>query len=139
MKTLLIIFTVCFSVLTSGCKLEYKDVSDLPEYKSLLNSSFSLKTEMYISGINLPPGYGKEINIYSINPNRNWDGPELITRDPLKTGTILKIQSLRRCNTLWVRTVQAVVVVDLFKKIVNVPIVIDLEYINSTDLMTRLN
>ena len=116
-----------------GCALRFKDVS--PEYSSLLGNRFSLESEMYISGVNLPPGYGKDINIYIISPILpTWIGPELITRDTLKQGTILKIQGVRKSiNSVLLegKQIEAVVEVELYEKAVNVPVVIELRHLRS--------
>ena len=98
---------------------------------------------MYISGINLPPGYGKDINIYSIHSiDPTWDGPELINRDTLRPGTILKILSIRRSTNFAIfndKKVEAIVSVEPYKKTVNVPVVINLNFINSNNYMSKEN
>jgi len=133
MKKSLITLAACLFTLVSGCTLKYENVSEHPGYLSLLNTRFSLKKEMYISGVNLPPGYGKDINIYIISPTHpTWTGPEVITRDILKPGTILKVKSVRRSINSVLREgkkVEAVVVVDPYEKDANVPIVIELKFL----------
>jgi hypothetical protein len=142
MKGVLTFFVACLFSLLCGCVLEYEDVSEEPEYSSLLNTCYSLNTEMRIYGVNLPPGYGKDINVYIINPmHLMWSGPELITKDTLKSGTILEVQSIRKSiNSVLFegKKVQAVVTVKPYTKAVNVPVVIDLEYIQSTNYVSKL-
>jgi hypothetical protein len=126
----------------SGCVLRYENVSNDSKYKPLLKTCYSLKTEMLINGVNLPPGYGKDINIYSVNPI--WPkvvGREIITEDLLDLETTLEIQNIRRSiNHLpGYQSIQAIVQVAPFTKSVDVPIVIDMEYIRSDIYMKRCN
>jgi hypothetical protein len=127
------ILAVGLLIFIFGCALKVEDVS--PEYNSLLGNRFSLESEMYISGVNLPPGYGKDINIYIIGPTQpSWTGPELITRNTLGKGTILKVQGVRRSvnSALFEgQQIDAVVEVELYEKAVNVPVVIELRYLRS--------
>jgi len=130
---LIIIFINC------GCTINYKDVSQLSEYKPLLMTRYELTKRMYISGINLPPGYGKDINIFSIEKtNPTWAGPELISRDTLEIGTILTILSIRKSTHLLDRRVEAIVDVKYFKKTADVPIEINMEYIKSNEYVVRI-
>lgn len=57
-----------------------------------------MSAEMYILGVNRPPGYGDDINIYSLSPVERGkiSGPEILSEDILKAGTILQIQSIRK-------------------------------------------
>ena len=141
MKKTSIIFAVCFFTFISGCVLKFEDVSE--RYSTWINMRFSLKTEMYISGVNLPPGYGKDINIYTIQPTLpTWSGPELITRDTLKPGTFLKVVGIRRSiNSVLLegKKIEAVVEVEPYEKDVNVPVVIELKYLNAFNYTTRLD
>jgi len=141
MKSTSTLLTVCLSTLLCGCALNYENVSKESEYAQLPNTRFTLNTRMYISGVNLPPGYGKAIHIYIIDPmHPSWTGPEVITRDTLQAGTIVTIQSIRRSiNDVFFegKSIQAVVAVEPYNKTVNVPIVIDLKYINSTNNYMR--
>jgi len=128
-------------ILSSGCLLRYKDVSSEPEYNFLLGTRYTLVTNMLIYGVNLPPGYGKEINVYIITPDiAGMTGPEIIVKDHLHLGTILKIQSVRKSvNHLpgW-QSIEAIVLEDSYTKNKDIPVVIDLKYIQSTNYMRRL-
>lgn len=129
MKKLILILTF---LLITGCIAKFKDVSDEPQYKSLLNNTYILTEAMYISGVNSPPGYGKDINVYTIGPtNPTWSGPELITRNTLQEGTLLTIQSIKECTNCFSERVVAYVTVEPFKKVVNVPIYINLNHIKT--------
>ncbi|MBU0729408.1 MAG: hypothetical protein KKE17_01795 [Proteobacteria bacterium] len=143
MKKLSIILTLCLFTLISGCKLKFEDVSDHPGYKPLLNTRFSLTNEMFISGVNLSPGYGEEINIYTISPTQpTWSGPELITRDTLTSGTILKVLGFRRSiNSVLFegKKIEAVVAVEPYEIDVNVPVVIELKYLTSTKYIKKVD
>ena len=142
MKGISTFLVACLFALLCGCMLKYKDVSEESEYAPLLNTCYSLRTDMLIYGVNLGPGYGKDINIYDIKPmSLRTKGPEMITEDVLKPGTILEIQSIRK-STISVpfegKKVEAVVTVKPYTKAVNVPVVIGLEYIQSTNYVSKL-
>ena len=87
----------------------------------------------------MPPGYGKDINIYSIDSlSRNWTGPELISRSNLKKGTELTILRIEECRNCFDERIDAVVHVEPFVKAVDVPITIDLNLIESRKLMEKI-
>lgn len=97
---------------------------------------------MLISGVNLGPGYGKNIDVYYIRPiSMRVVGPEIIADDTLKPGTVLEIKHIER-STVYIplegRRIIATVKVESFNKAVEVPINIDMEYIQSTNYMERV-
>jgi len=142
MKRVPVSLIACLFTLLCGCMLKFEDVSKEPEYTPLLNTSYSLRTNMLICGVNLEPGYGKDINIYIIDPmSLRTTGPEMITEDILKSGTILEVKSVQRSiNSVLFegKVVEAVVSVKPYAKAVEVPIVIDLKYLQSTNYMSKL-
>jgi hypothetical protein len=130
---------ILFSIALCGCVVRYEDVSNKPEYASLLNARYSLSTNMLLSGINLGPGYGKDIDVYYIKPiSMKVVGPEIITEDVLEPGTTLSIMSIER-STVSIpfegRRTTATVSVEQYRKAVEVPIEIDIEYLQSTNYM----
>ena len=134
-------FPLLLVLLLTGCVLEFEDVSQELEYAPYIGRSYSLNTKMLIYGVNLPPGYGKDINEYVITPNiPGMTGPEIITKEYLKSGEMLKIQSIRRSTNHLPgnQEVEAVVEIQSYKKSTDVPVVIDLSYIQSTNYMQRV-
>jgi hypothetical protein len=70
-------------LLLTGCIAYDKHVDKL--YGFSVNDEYTLLEDMYISGINLPPGYGNDVNIYTIELTQpSWGGPELISRETLE-------------------------------------------------------
>jgi len=141
MKGLLTFLSVCLFALLCGCALRFKDVSNEPEYAPLLNTRYSSKTDMFIYGVNLPPGYGSEIDIYKIRPiSSKIRGREIITEGFLTPGTIIEVQSIKKSinHLLGWPSVDAVVTVNPYKKMADVPIAIDLRYLQSTNYVKRL-
>ena len=128
-------------IFLAGCTKEYSDVSDKQQYKHLLNNIYALTTEMHISGVNLPSGYGKEINIYLIErTSPSWSGPELISRDVLKINTMLKVKSIRECtNCYFDEDIDAIVTFRPFKKSANAPIAIGIGYLDSETYVRKIN
>ena len=133
-------FVILMTGMLSSCALKYTDVSGKPEYASLLNSRYSLLTEMTIFGVNLPPGYGKEIHIYKIY-STSLNGPEILSEEVLKPGTVLEVQSIRKSINHFPGdpSVEALVKIFAFEPATNVPITISLEDLQSSNLAKRLN
>ncbi len=145
MKILLIIgtsFILLYGVLTE-CKVKFEDASNESEYYPLLNTRYTLSTEAYVYGVNLPPGYGDDINVYHIYPTSfgRITGPEILSEEILKPGVILEIQSINR-STISIpfegRRIEAVVSVSAHEKEVDVPVTIDLKYLQSTNYVNKL-
>lgn len=117
----------------SGCwALKYADVSDSPDYRDEVGNRYVSIGTMRISGVNLPPGYGPEIDYYHLEPTLDWDwnGPERISRETLPVGTMVTVESIWRCtNCPFEERVDAGVAVDGFAKDVDVPIRIDIDYL----------
>ena len=136
----LLVFAILAFGFLSNCALKYMDVSDKPEYASLLNSRYSLQAEMYLYGVNLPPGYGKDINVYDISPT-GLSGPEILSEEVLKPGTVLEVQSIRKSIHHFPGdpSVEAVVKIFAFEPATNVPITISLKDLQSSNLAKRLN
>ncbi len=133
MKILLIIagvFILLFGTLTSY-RVKFDDVSNESEYSHLINTCYALNTEAYIYGVNLPPGYGKDINVYDILPVSYGRivGREILSEEILKPGVVLEIQSINR-STIPIpfegRRIEAVVTVTPYIK--KVRVVSTLEY-----------
>ena len=84
-------------LLCGGCAIRYKDVSNRPEYKSLIGTTHITTNAMYISGVNAPPGYGKNIDYYKVHPlSFRWSGPEKISEDTFPAKTKLTVQAVRK-------------------------------------------
>jgi hypothetical protein len=93
-------------------------------------------------GVNLPPGYGNDINIYMIFPTSSgMKGPEVITKDILDKGVIIRPQEVRKSvNHLpGFQLTDVVVELDPCEKTVDVPAVIELKYLLSTNYMESVS
>lgn len=139
MKRLLLVFlSSCISL--CGCKLKYEDISKDPEYASLLNTSYSLTANMLIYGVDLPPGYGRGIDIYTIKPKGiKITGREIITEEILEIGTVIVVQGVRRSTNHFpgFQSIDVEVEVSLYEDSVIVPIVMDIKYLKSTKYMRK--
>lgn len=141
-RVLIFIVVVYLSLISGGCVIKYEDVSKEPEYAPLINTRYSLSTSMLIQGINLPPGYGPEIDVYSITPiSMRTEGPEIITTDVLKSEAVLKVKCVER-STISIPfegiRIIATVEVEPFEKEVKIPVEVDLAYLQSTNYMQKL-
>lgn len=126
----------------TGCVMKYEDVSAEPEFAPLINTRYWTLTDMYIDGISLPPGYGKDIELYNVYPVSSGKsvGPENITEFTLKPKTEMKVLSVRRSvnHIPGYREVDAIIDVSPFRKKAEVPIVISLKDLLSTNYTQRL-
>jgi len=134
------LFAILMSGMLSSCALKYTDVSNEPEYASLLNNRYSMLTEMSIFGVNLPPGYGKDVNVYDIYPTK-LSGPEILSEEVLNPGTVLEVQGIRKSINHFPGdpSVEALVKIAAFEPATNVPITISLEYLLSSNLAKRID
>jgi hypothetical protein len=141
-RRMLHFIVLCSLLVLCGClTLKYEDVSKEAGYAPLVNTCYSLKTNMIINRIILPQWYGPNIDFYGIYPM--WlraTGREIITEDILKQGTILKVQRVNRSTNHipGFPFTEAVVDVKPFVKAVDVPATINLGYL-STNYMNKLN
>lgn len=88
------------AALLGGCNTpqRHEDVSTSPAFRAYVGATYRLKVPMHLSGVNAPPGYGKTVDYYVVNPTTpGWRGPELITRHTLPAGTEVTVRSVRRC------------------------------------------
>ena len=95
---------------------------------------------MFIFGVNLPPGYGTDIGVYDISPT-GLSGPEILSEEVLKPGTILEIQGIRKSLNHFPGdpSVEALVKIAAFEPATNVPITISLEDLLSSNLAKRID
>ena len=129
----MVAFLLAAMVGISGCwALKYADISERPDYQHLIGTRYVSTGTMRISGVNLPPGYGPEIDIYTLEPSLDWDwtGPERISRETLPVGTTMTVESVWRCtNCPFENRIMVRVAVKEFAKEVDVPIKIDIKYL----------
>ena len=132
------LFTLFFCTLLCGCRLEYKDISEDPEYVSLIGTSYSLTTNMYIYGVDLPPEYGKGIDVYIIKPmDIKITGREIITEEILELETIIDVQGVRKSINHFpgFQSIDVVIGVSPYENLTTIPVVMDLKYLESTKYM----
>lgn len=127
----------------TGCVMKYEDVSTKPEYARLINTRYWTLTDMYIDGVSLPPGYGKDIELYTVYPVASGKsvGPQNITENTLRPKTEIKVFGVRRSinHIPGYGEVDAIVDVSPFRKQAGVPIVISLRHLLSTNYVQKLD
>jgi hypothetical protein len=116
-----------------GCntRAKFEDASDNPASSSYVGAGYLLKVPMHISGVNLPPGYRKVVDIYSVNPAASTlSGPEIVTQDTLPPGTLIVVDSVHRCtNCIFGERVEARIRIPGYKTQVDRPIKISLKHL----------
>lgn len=119
----------------SGCntRARFEDVSKQRAYGSYVGEEYVLKVPMHLSGVNLPPGYHKIIDVYVVNPvSHTFTGPELITRDTLPPGTMIVVDSVHRCTNCFLDfkdRLEAHLRIPNYRSTLDRPITISLEYL----------
>jgi len=130
------ILLIAISFLFIGCKAQFKDISHQAGYNSLVNKTYYLMEEMYILGVNLPPGYGQNIDVYKVGPiYPTWTGRELISREILPIGTALTIKSIETCKNCLDNRIEIILSIPSNSNLshlnlVNAPIKMNIKYIS---------
>ena len=101
MKWLILCGLMVFGLgLLTGCKAKYKDISDDPEYRHLLNNKYETLSKLNVYGVN---AYGNpdndSIDLYVV-VNFGYDGHEVLSRKFLDKDTefvILRVKSCTNC------------------------------------------
>ncbi len=135
------LFACLVVLLCGGCMLKFEDVSKEPEYMPLLNTRYSLSTSMLVQGINMDLGYGENIHHYSIKPfNMRGSGPEHITNITFHAGHKIEVLGIQRSTipVLFVGKITRAILSSDFELKPQAPLVVDLEYLQSTNYMRRL-
>ena len=93
------IFTLGIAALVTGCNAmaEYEDVSSDPDQKDLIGHEILTTTALPLHAVTLTLG-SKHIDLCSITQRPGFDGPEVISRSELPSGTKLRILAVRRCT-----------------------------------------
>lgn len=98
-KKILILF---LSILLSSCiQLSLEDVSNHPDYRRVLGKKFSLVEELWATGVTTDKNYKKQIDYIILVPGVGFFGPEVVIRDRLKKGTVIKIAKVLKSTSLF--------------------------------------
>ena len=124
-----------------GCRIVYKDISNEPQFSPLIGAKYIVKEKMFIYGINLPPGYGKEIEAYDVRPISvgGISGPEVITEGILERGEVLVIKSINRSKNLISPAIEAIVTLQSYDTQEGIPIFIHLHYLQSKKYAEKMD
>jgi len=75
---------------------QYEDISE--EHKSLIGVKFKTNSDMLIYGITLDENYNKVIDYYSIYEYPGINGPEVLSKDIIKSDTTFVINHIKNCT-----------------------------------------
>lgn len=91
------------AALSTACGVaKFQDVSQEPEFRSIVGNSYTTLKKMNLSGVNLPPGYGRSIDIFYVErTSPSWSGPELILRKSICPGLVVTVIAVERCTNCY--------------------------------------
>lgn len=95
----LFVFFIFF--LTLGCKSQYEDISHYKEYANIIGKTYRILEPLKIYGITRDRNYRKVIDFYDVTEFPGISGPEVVTEDILKNGTLIQIEKVKRCSNCW--------------------------------------
>ena len=131
-----------FFLSLSGCNANYKDISSDSIVAQYIGQIYVLKNDMNMSGINLPSGYGENIDVYMVNKlySVQHKAPEEITSDIFPKGATFTVEGVYECtNCLSFSTLRNVsIITNDFSKAVDVPVIMSMHEIQSEENVTRV-
>lgn len=106
-------------MLLAGCSLgaaKYVDVSGEPDNQKLMSSRWTTNDDLLFLGIDSYPGKRRIVS-FRLVPPPGFDGPEVLSRSVLPSGTQLTVIGARRCTNCWGETTdELMVTVDGFAR-----------------------
>ena len=93
----LFLYILLFALVGCASVQIYEDVSKDSQYQSLIGQEYRLVKPMYLVGIDLPPGYSKDVEIYFVQ-EYSGSGPEDVISYSLEEGLRFVINSVQRCT-----------------------------------------
>lgn len=97
---ILIIFGVVITALSGF--VTYNDISSNPQYSILINTEYKTTEDLYIYGITMDKDYAKILDHYYIT-EVGFGGMEVLSRDVLKSGTLLKIKRVEKTTNFFIK------------------------------------
>jgi len=89
------LWAVCFLSILSSCKAqEYVDVSLNPMYSDLVDSRIVLQKDTWAIGVTSDKNYQKQIDYVLLVPGVGFDGPEVVFREKVRRGSVIKINKV---------------------------------------------
>lgn len=107
-----------------GCRAKYEDVTSEQEFASLVGKSFVVKGDWIIHGVS--DSYDPPIDYFVITPRPGFTGPEVLSRRSMTSGTILRVDAVRRCTNCVPSSVRFLVSISEMKS-PSAPIFVDVD------------
>lgn len=95
----LIVIIICSFGIVS-CVLSTEDISSNPEFANIIGKIIKTKTELWATGITLDQNYQNKIDVIMLVPSPGFTGPEVVTRNQIKTGLIFEIIGVLKTNSV---------------------------------------
>jgi hypothetical protein len=78
---------------------DFDDISSDPKYAKIISQSYKTKIDLRVHGVNLDVNVGKQIHRYSVTPMPGIGGREIISKAPLKIGSVIRVKKVLICST----------------------------------------
>ena len=95
----IVVIVIC-SLTLASCVLPMEDINSNPEYTNIIGRKISAKTELWATGITLDQNYKKQIDGIVLAPEVGFTGPEVITRERVKVGSIFGIVGVLKTKSI---------------------------------------
>ncbi|AQQ68260.1 hypothetical protein Mag101_11870 [Microbulbifer agarilyticus] len=129
------IFVIVSIAFLAACKANYVEISDDPAVSFYVGKKYVTTHDMEITGINLPPGYGADVDIYRLGRlySVQHESPEIISRKIFPKGGIFTVDKVYECQNCLGSVKPRYLTVQIFgfDKSVDVPIKISIHEIES--------
>ncbi len=137
------ISVLLLAVTMLGCSfMEYSDISNEEPLSHLLYTNYKSLKETFIYGITTDKNYKKTVNYYTIIVPPGIGGPEVLSKDILPKGTLIKIIGIERCSNCFPFPAEERLIVEILSsnKFEGQLVEIDLDRINieETDVFIKI-
>ncbi len=78
--------------------VDFDDISSNPKYVNIISQSYKTKIMLRVHGVNMDPVIGKDIHEYLVTPIPGIGGREIITKDSLNIGSVIRVDKVLLCS-----------------------------------------
>lgn len=87
----IVLIAVCYFSIVSCGQASLEDCSLEPQFSIAIGKSFSTKEDLLAFGITADANYKKRVDYIILIPEPGVSGPEVVTKEVLKKGTVVRV------------------------------------------------